>query len=103
MGIFDIFTGESGKKAAEENKRLLQENLTRGTGVLNEGRSGALSALDTAAGYYAPLASKYGAATTLGLDALGVNGPEGNQGRERIPGGPGLSVGCRPVAGRRCP
>jgi hypothetical protein len=78
MGIFDIFTGDTAKKAAEENKKLLQENLATGTKELKEGRAGAIGALDTAAGYYAPLASKYGQATTLGLDALGVNGPEGN-------------------------
>jgi hypothetical protein len=78
MGIFDIFTGDTAKKAAEENKKLLQENLATGTKELKEGRAGAIGALDTAAGYYAPLASKYGKATTLGLDALSVNGPEGN-------------------------
>lgn len=78
MGIFDIFTGDSAKKAAEENKRLLQDNLAKGTEALTSGQNNALSALDTAAGYYAPLAAKYGKATTLGLDALGVNGADGN-------------------------
>ncbi len=47
-------------------------------GYLDTGKTGALDSLTTAGGYYQPLASKYGAATTLGLDALGVNGPEGN-------------------------
>lgn len=37
-----------------------------------------MASLDKAGGYYVPLATKYGAASTLGLDALGVNGPEGN-------------------------
>ena len=78
MGIFDIFTGESAKKAAEENSRRLQQNLTTGTATLQGGQTGALGALTTAGGYYKPLAQKYGAATSLGLDALGVNGAAGN-------------------------
>jgi len=78
MGIFDIFTGDSAKKAAEANKKLLDENLTRGTNYLTSGQTNAIGALDTSAGLYGDLASKYGKATTLGLDALGVNGAEGN-------------------------
>jgi hypothetical protein len=90
MGIFDIFTGDTAKKAAEENKKLLQENLATGTKELKEGRAGAIGALDTAAGYYAPLADKYGRATTLGLDAIGANGPEGNaRAVEAFRAGPG--------------
>lgn len=78
MGIFDIFTGESAKKAAKENQARLTESKAAGMGYLDAGKTGALGALDTAGGYYQPLANKYGAATSLGLDALGVNGPEGN-------------------------
>ena len=78
MGIFDIFTGESAKEAADKNTALLQQNLKTGTSTLKEGQAGSLAALDKAGGYYAPLSAKYGAASTLGLDALGVNGPEGN-------------------------
>jgi hypothetical protein len=78
MGFLDIFTGDSAKKAAEENTARLAASKTAGMGYLDAGKTGALGALDTAGGYYQPLASKYGAATTLGLDALGVNGPEGN-------------------------
>jgi hypothetical protein len=78
MGIFDIFTGESAREAAEANQARLTASKGAGMGYLDAGKTGALGALDTAGGYYKPLASKYGAATTLGLDALGVNGPEGN-------------------------
>lgn len=78
MGIFDIFTGDSAKEAAEENQRRLQQNQATGTATLQGGQTGALGALSTASGYYKPLADKYGAATTLGLDALGVNGTAGN-------------------------
>jgi hypothetical protein len=78
MGIFDIFTGDSAKEAADKNAALLQANKVEGTNYLNTGQTNSIAALDKAGGYYAPLSAKYGAATTLGLDALGVNGAEGN-------------------------
>lgn len=90
MGIFDIFTGESAKKAAEENQARLDASRTTGLGYLDAGKTGALGALDSAAGIYSPLTAKYGKATTLGLDALGVNGPEGNaRATEAFKAGPG--------------
>jgi hypothetical protein len=78
MGIFDIFTGDPAKRAAEENSRLLQQNKADGTNVLNQGQTNSLASLDKAGGYYAPLASKYGAGSNLYLDSLGVNGADGN-------------------------
>jgi hypothetical protein len=45
---------------------------------LKTGQDNAIGVLDKSAGLYGGLAGKYGAATTLGLDALGVNGPGGN-------------------------
>lgn len=78
MGIFDIFTGDSAREAAEANQARLASSKTAGLGYLDAGKTGALGALDATADIYRPLASKYGKATTLSLDALGVNGPEGN-------------------------
>jgi hypothetical protein len=78
MGLFDIFTGDSAKEAAAKNTALLQANQTAGTNTLQQGQTSALGALDAAKGVYQPLQSKYGAATSLGLDALGVNGAAGN-------------------------
>lgn len=78
MGWLDIFTGDPAKKAAEENKKLLQQNLATGRADLTAGQTGALGALDTSAGLYGDLAKKYGGATSLALDALGVNGAAGN-------------------------
>lgn len=78
MGIFDIFTGDPAKEAADKNAALLAQNKAEGTATLRGGETSAIGALDAAGNVYRPLASKYGAATTLGLDALGVNGPEGN-------------------------
>lgn len=56
----------------------LQANQLAGTTALQNGQTGALGALDSAKGIYAPLAAKYGAGTGLYLDSLGVNGAGGN-------------------------
>lgn len=84
MGFLDtLFGGGAEKEAAEQNRALLgqyqrgawntlDDGINRSTEVLNTG-------YDRATGAYQPLANKYGAATTLGLDALGVNGAAGNQ------------------------
>lgn len=78
MGFLDIFTGDSAREAAEANQARLTASKGAGMGYLDAGKTGALGALTTAGDTYRPLQQKYGAATTLGLDALGVNGPEGN-------------------------
>ncbi len=78
MGLFDIFTGGPAKEAAAKNTALLQQNQASGTTALQGGQDNSIAALTNAGGMYSPLASKYGAATNLGLDALGVNGAAGN-------------------------
>jgi hypothetical protein len=78
MGIFDIFTGDPAKEAAEQNTARLNASKTSGMGYLDAGKTGALGALGTAAGTAGGLASKYGAGTDLYLDSLGVNGSAGN-------------------------
>lgn len=78
MGLFDAFTGAPAQEAASKNTQLLQQNQVAGTTALNQGQTSATGALDQASGIYGGLASKYGGATTLGLDALGVNGSAGN-------------------------
>jgi hypothetical protein len=90
MGLFDIFTGDSAKKAAEQNTALLQANKTEGTNVLNTGQANSLAALDKVGGLYSPLSAKYGAGTNLYLDSLGINGPEGNtRATDAFKAGPG--------------
>jgi hypothetical protein len=78
MGILDVFTGKPAKNAAAENTARLDALKREGMGYLNAGKTGALSSLDAARGAFDPLSAKYGAGTDLYLDALGVNGPEGN-------------------------
>lgn len=88
--ITDIFTGRPAKEAAAKNTALLQQNQTAGTATLQGGQDNALASLTTAGGYYQPLADKYGGATSLGLDALGVNGPQGNtRATDAFKAGPG--------------
>lgn len=82
MGIFDIFTGDSAKQAAKENKANLDNLLSTGTNILNTGQSNALGSLNDAAGAYAPLSalgSKFGSGTDMYLNSLGLNGAAGNQ------------------------
>lgn len=81
MGLFDIFTGDPAKEAAEKNRQLLLQNQTTGTNTLTGGQTNSLAALDSAATAYDPLkslAAKYGGGTSLYLDSLGVNGADGN-------------------------
>jgi hypothetical protein len=90
MGLFDIFTGESAKKAAAENKALLQANQAEGTATLRGGETNSLASLDKAGGFYAPLSAKYGMGTNTYLDSLGINGAEGNaRATDAFKAGPG--------------
>lgn len=88
MGIFDIFTGAPAKNAAASNQALLRFVSDRnraditgaadtGAGYLNTGIKDALGYLGHAGAPLSSLAEKYGGATTLGLNALGVNGQPG--------------------------
>lgn len=79
MGIFDIFTGSSAKKAAAENSARLGALKNEGMGYYDAAMPLSLAALDTARSAYDPLTAKYGAGTDLYMDSLGVNGAEGNQ------------------------
>lgn len=81
MGLFDIFTGDAAKKAAEENRQNLSGLLTKGTDIYGQGYNTANTALNDALGGFQPLsdlAGQYGAGTTMYLNALGLNGQAGN-------------------------
>jgi hypothetical protein len=82
MGFFDsltdVFTGAPAKKAAEQNKAALEAAKIADTNTLNTASTNAQGVLDQASGMYAPLSAKYGKASNLALDALGVNGAGGN-------------------------
>jgi len=81
MGLFDSFTGGPARDAARDNTIRLQNLKDKGMRYLDNGMTGALGALDTATAAYDPLkalSTKYGGASSMLLDALGVNGADGN-------------------------
>lgn len=81
MGLFDIFTGDSASEAADKNRANLSSLLTKGTDIYGQGYNTANTALGNALSGYQPLsdlAGKYGAGTTMYLNALGLNGQAGN-------------------------
>ena len=93
MGIFDAFSAGTAKRAAATNSRLMHENQQLGIGYLNDakregidyleaGMDEGTKALNQAYGAFDPLAAlgqKYGGATNMYLNAMGVNGPAGTQ------------------------
>jgi hypothetical protein len=81
MGLFDIFTGDSASKAAEENRGNLSSLLTKGTDIYGQGYNTANTALNNALGGYqslSDLAGQYGQGTQMYLNALGLNGQAGS-------------------------
>lgn len=81
MSLFDIFTGDAAKKAAEENRQNLSGLLTKGTDLYGQGYTTANTALGDALGGFnslSDLAGQYGQGTTMYLNALGLNGQAGS-------------------------
>lgn len=76
-------TGYGNANRQFDASRGIYTNLEAlGSGILDRGLSSATDALNDAKSAYTPLsdlASKYGGATSLYLDSLGVNGAGGNQ------------------------
>ena len=79
MGIFDIFTGDPVNQAAATNSALFQEAQKKGLKDLDRGLTSSTGAVNTGIGTLGKLSDKYGGATNLYLDALGVNGAQGAQ------------------------
>jgi hypothetical protein len=106
MALMDVFTGGPAKEAAnlariataqgkKENIGTIDTGLNSslanlatgyntGTGAVNQGYQDATTALDGSRGYldqsvnnFGALAGKYGGASTMALNALGVNGQPG--------------------------
>ncbi len=79
MGIFDIFTGAPAKNAAQQNAALFANYAGQASGALGSALEQARGATSQGVAAYTPLSnlgSKYGAGSSLYLDALGVNGPD---------------------------
>ncbi|MDQ5915766.1 MAG: hypothetical protein QG584_1658, partial [Pseudomonadota bacterium] len=76
-GFFDtLFGGGAEREAADKNRALYADYLAKGTSALDSGLANSKTALDNAGGIYGGLQNKYGAGTSLYLDALGVNGAD---------------------------
>src|SRR6201999_488094 len=74
-------TGKSAKDAAAQNASLYNNYQSAGIGDLDKGLASAEGATQGAISAYAPLSAlgaKYGKASDLYMDALGVNGADGN-------------------------
>jgi hypothetical protein len=78
----NLFGGDAEKEAAEKNRAQYDNLQTQGSNLLTQGYNTGVGNLNSALGAYQPLndlASKYGGASTMLLNALGVNGATGSQ------------------------
>ncbi len=93
MGLLDIFTGKSAKDAAAANKAEYQRYGDQSLADLDGGMRMAVPELDNAIGAYSDLGAlgeKYGRATDLHADALGINGSAGaTRAKDAFVTGPG--------------
>lgn len=76
----------------DQNNGLWSDYFNRGNQTLDSGTSRAIDAARQGGAVYDPLLSKYGGATTMLLNSLGVNGAEGNAAaRGAFDAGPGYN------------
>lgn len=73
-----LFGGDAEKEAAEKNRQALATYQTQGLDALDKAYGASSGYLNDAGNLWSGLTDKFGKATTLGLDALGVNGADGN-------------------------
>jgi hypothetical protein len=81
MGLFDGLSGNALSGAVDKNRATYQQYQTDATNVLDQARKDASGAIMSGVDAYTPLAAlgqRYNAAGGLALDALGVNGADGN-------------------------
>jgi hypothetical protein len=81
-GFFDtLFSGGAEREAADRNRALTSQYGTDAQGYLKTGYDTGVGNINSAIGAYQPLsdlAAGYNKGGSMYLDALGVNGPEGN-------------------------
>lgn len=77
MGIFDIFSGDAQKDAAQQRIAGIQAGQTAATGAIDSGLGDLRRYYGVADNYFAPLSEAAGRRTSAYDDASGVNGPEG--------------------------
>lgn len=82
MGLLDVFTGKSATDAAAANKAAYGQYQQQATGELDKAWQPSLDAVKGATAAWSPisdLGKKYGQGTDMYMNALGLNGPEGNK------------------------
>jgi hypothetical protein len=90
----DLFGGGAEKAAADKNRALLSDYLSKGTSALDSGLASSTGYLNSAGTTLADLQKKYGAGTSLYLDALGVNGADAAKtAQQSFTTGPGYQQG----------
>jgi hypothetical protein len=104
VGLFDALSGKPAARATRGNEKQLWNNLTEGFGLFDIGREAGLGHLQQgmdqgqqylgqAGAAFQPLSAigqKYGGATDMYLNAMGVNGPAGQAtARNAFQTGPG--------------
>lgn len=90
----DLFGGGAEKAAADKNRVLLSDYLTKGTSALDTGLASSTGYLNSAGTTLSDLQKKYGAGTSLYLDALGVNGADAAKtAQQSFTNGPGYEQG----------
>lgn len=77
MGLFDIFSGDPQKDAAQQRIAGIQAGQAAATGAIDRGLSDLRGYYNTADNYYAPLSEAAGRRSSAYDDATGVNGAEG--------------------------
>ena len=82
-GFFDtLFGGGAEREAADKNRALTTQYGTDAQNYLKTGYDTGTTAINQGVGAYSPLATlgqKYGGATDMYLNALGLNGAQGSQ------------------------
>jgi hypothetical protein len=90
----DLFGGGAEKAAADKNRALLSDYLSKGTSALDSGLSSSTGYLNSAGSTLSDLQNKYGAGTDLYLNALGVNGADAAKtAQQSFTNGPGYQQG----------
>jgi len=94
-GFFDtLFGGGAEKEAAEKNRQLYSDYLTKGTGYLDSGLKNSLGALNTAKSEFDPLMGTYQGALSMLGNAYGLNGASGaDAAKAAFTTGPGYQEG----------
>ncbi len=78
MGLFDIFSGDSGRAAAAQKEAAIRQSYSDLASLFGQGRDALTANSTRAAGYYQPLYDTARRGYDALADALGINGADGS-------------------------